>query len=118
MLTLDEILQLRDQGLTLQIVLVFDVSKGADVLLVHARHRAAPGRPHGAAHRRRGQCPGFPDAVHGAGEGRPAGRRTSQVQRIAYEDHEAAWARGGIDALVTYEPVATRLKKTGAHASC
>jgi len=32
------------------------------------------------------------------------------LKRIVYEEHESAWGRGEIDALVTYEPVAGRLK--------
>lgn len=112
MLTLDEILLLRDQGVPLQIVLVFDVSKGADVLLARAPLQGLPTL--------QGQRIGAEDSALGslmlAMVLEKAGLRSDQVRviRIVYEQHEAAWARGDIDALVTYEPVATRLKKAGA----
>ncbi len=112
MLTLDEILLLRDQGVPLQIVLVFDVSKGADVLLARPQ---LPGLP-----ALKGQRIGAEDSALGSlmlsMVLEKAGLDINQVRvrRIDYEQHEAAWTRGDIDALVTYEPVATRLKKTGA----
>lgn len=112
MLTMDEILQLRDQGVPLQIVLVFNVSKGADVLLAQPRIAQLSGL--------RGQRIGAEDSALGslmlAMVLERAGLQPGQVtvRRITYEEHEAAWARGDIDALVTYEPVAARIKKTGA----
>lgn len=112
MLTLDEILLLRDQGLQMQIVLIFDVSKGADVLLTRQR------LPSLAA--LKGKHIGAEDSALGslmlAMVLEKAGLTIDQVsvKRVVYEEHEAAWARGEVDALVTYEPVATRLKKTGA----
>lgn len=112
MLTLDEVLQLRDRGLTLQIVLVFDVSKGADMLLVQPRI-AALGQL-------RGQRIGIEDSALGALmlamvlERAGLGLQDIRRVHIAYEDHEAAWARGDLDALVSYEPVAGRLKARGA----
>lgn len=112
MLTMDEILQLRDQGVPLQIVLVFDVSKGADMLLTQPRIRDLSGL--------RGQRIGAEDSALGslmlAMVLDRAGLRPEQVtvRRIVYEEQEAAWARGEVDALVTYEPVATRIRKSGA----
>ena len=112
MLTLDEILQLRDHGVPLQIVLVFDVSKGADVLLSRAHIEQLPAI--------KGLRVGAEDSALGslmlAMVLEKAGLRHDEVliRRIPYEEHEAAWARGEIDALVTYEPVAARLKKAGA----
>lgn len=112
MLTLDEVLQLRDRGLALQVVLVFDVSKGADMLLAQPRI-ATPGQL-------RGQRIGVEDSALGALllalVLERAGLSLQDIRRvhIAYEDHEAAWARGDVDALVSYEPVAGRLKARGA----
>lgn len=112
MLTMDEVLQLRDDGVPLQIVLVFDVSKGADVLLAQPRI--------GQLAALKGQRIGAEDSALGslmlAMALDKAGLTPDQVRvkRIVYEDHEAAWTRGEVDALVTYEPVATRLKKAGA----
>lgn len=112
MLTLDEILMLRDQGVPLQVVLVFDVSKGADVLLARpALQRLADlkGRRIGAEDSALGSLM-LSMVLEKAG----LQAQDVQVQRILFEEQEAAWSRGGIDALVTYEPVATRLKKGGA----
>lgn len=112
MLTMDEILQLRDQGIPLQIVLVFDVSKGADMLLARPRIRDLAGL--------KGQRIGAEHSALGslmlAMVLDRAGLRPEEVtiRRILYEEQEAAWMRGEVDALVTYEPVATRIKKTGA----
>lgn len=113
MLTMDEVLQLRDDGVPLQIVLVFDVSKGADVLLAQPRISQLSDL--------KGQRIGTESSALGslmlAMVLDKAGLRPDQVQikRIVYEEQEAAWARGEVDALVTYEPVAARLKRTGAH---
>jgi NitT/TauT family transport system substrate-binding protein len=112
MLTLDEVLQLRDQGVTLQIVLVFDVSKGADVLLARAPVRTLAdlkGRRIGAENSALGSL-----MLAMVLEKAELQARDVQVRRIAFEEQEAAWARGDVDALLTYEPIATRLKKAGA----
>lgn len=112
MLTLDEILQLRAGGIPLEIVLVFDVSKGADVLL------SRPGITHLGA--LRGKRIGAEDSALGTLMLtlvlEKAGLRMDDilVKRIVYEEHEAAWDRGEIDALVTYEPASGRLKTRGA----
>jgi len=112
MLTLDEILQLRDHGIPLEIVLVFDISKGADVFLSRpgiSRLEALKGKRIGAEDSALGTL--LLTMVL-----EKAGLRMSDVslKRIVYEEHEAAWGRGEIDALVTYEPVAGRLKARGA----
>lgn len=112
MLTLDEVLRLRDQGTALQIVLVFDVSKGADMVLVRpalSSLRALRGRRIGAE-------PSALGALMLALVLEKAGLQRDQVElrQIPYEAQEAAWAEGTVDALITYEPAATRLKKNGA----
>lgn len=112
MLTLDQILTLRDQGTDLTIVLVFDISKGADVLMVR------PELTNLAA--LRGRRIGLVDTALGylmlSMTLEKAGLRQQdvQVRRIAYEDHDAAWARGEIDAVLTYEPMATKVRRLGA----
>jgi NitT/TauT family transport system substrate-binding protein len=112
MLTLDEVLQLRAHGTPLEIVLVFDISKGADVLL------ARPGITQLGA--LKGKRIGVEDSALGTLMLtmilQESGLQLSDVtpKRVVYEEHEAAWARGDLDALVTYEPVAGRLKARGA----
>ena len=112
MLTLDQILELRDQGVDLEIVLVFDVSKGADVLL------GRPGMRDLLA--LRGRRIGLIDSALGtlmlAMVLEKSGLKMGDItlKRIVFEEHEAVWDRGEIDALLTYEPVAGRLKRRGA----
>ncbi|MDE2617533.1 MAG: ABC transporter substrate-binding protein [Burkholderiales bacterium] len=112
MLTLDEVLRLRDQGVALQIVLVFDVSRGADMLL------ARPGMRDLAA--LRNQRVGVEDSTLGALmltlilEKAGLQRKDVSVQPIPYDEHETAWDRNYIDALITYEPLAGRLLARGA----
>ncbi len=112
MLTLDEVLQLRDQGLALQIVLVFDISRGADLLL------GRPGlRSLGDLRQRR---LGVEDSALGALmltlalEQAGLQRHQVTVLPVPYEQHESAWVGDHVDALITYEPVAGRLLARGA----
>lgn len=113
MLTLEEVLQLRDQGIPYEIVLVFDVSRGADMLL------GRPGLTRLDA--LRGQRVGVEDTALGslmltlALDKAGLRQEDISVRRIAYEGQERAWQRGEIDALVTYEPVGSRLMARGAH---
>jgi len=112
MLTLDEMLALREHGLELQAVLVFDVSRGADMLLA---------RPdlHSLAELR-GRRIGVEDTVLGTLmltlvlERAGLRRQDVRVHRIDYERHAAAWRGHEIDALVTYEPVGGLLMAAGA----
>jgi NitT/TauT family transport system substrate-binding protein len=112
MLTLDEMLALRDQGHALQAVLVFNVSRGADMLLGRPSLRSLADL--------RGQRIGVEDGVLGtlmltlALERAGLRRHEVKVHRIAYERHEAAWQGHEIDALITYEPVGGRLMASGA----
>ena len=112
MLTMDEILQLRARGTPLEIILVFDVSKGADVLL------ARPGiNSLGAL---RDKHIGAEDSALGTLmltmvlEKAELKLNDVRIKRISFEEHEAAWERGEVDAMVTYEPVAGRLRAKGA----
>lgn len=111
MLTLDEVLQLRDQGIPLQIVLVFDVSRGADMLLA----RPGVGQLAALRGRRVGAEPTALGALLLTMLLEKAGLTTQDItlRHIPHERHEAAWQRGEIDALITYEPVAARLMARG-----
>lgn len=107
MLTLDEVLQLRDQGLSLQVVLVFDISRGADTMLVR------PGIDTLAE--LRGKRIGLEDTALGSLmltlilERAGLTERDVMVRRVPYERHEAVWLQQSLDALITYEPVSGRL---------
>lgn len=112
MLTLEEALRLRDLGVALQIVLVFDVSRGADMLL------ARPGMRDLAA--LRNQRIGVEESTLGTLmltlvlEKAGLQRKDVSVQPVPYDQHETAWERNHIDALITYEPLAGRLLTRGA----
>lgn len=114
LLPLSEVLQLRDEGLKLQIVLVFDVSRGADVLLMQPGLRGLRAL--------RGQRVGVENSTQGVlmlqlaleKAGLQAG--DVQIERLPYEQHELAWGRRDVEALVTHEPVAGRLLARGARA--
>ncbi len=109
-LTLDEALSLQSEGVDLTIVLVMDVSDGADVVL------ARPEMPNGLAGARIG--------VETTALGAFMLSRFLESQGLAPEDvhivpltldqHEDAFVRRQIDAVVTFEPVKSRLLRRGA----
>lgn len=107
MLTLDEALVLQAQGMALEVVLVFDVSKGADVLLARKELQGLA--------QLRGKIIGLEPSALGELmlamilEKAGLSRADITTRYIAFEDQEAAWATSTLDALITYEPVAGRL---------
>ncbi len=112
-LTLDEVLRARDQGLPLTIVLVFDVSLGADVVVA---------RPSiSALNALRGARIGVEETAVGgvmlAHLLQHAGLEASEVVRVPLriDQHAEAWQDGRVDALITYEPVASTLLAGDAH---
>lgn len=110
-LTLDEALQLAEDGVALKIVLVMDFSNGADVLL------ARPGIDSLAA------LKGRRIAVENSATGayvlqralQRAGLTLQQVEIVAavVSEHERVYQSGKIDAVVTFDPVRTRLRAAG-----
>lgn len=106
-LTLDEVLRLRDRGIDLTVVMVFDVSVGADVLL--ARPNVAD------VSQLRGKRIGVEDS--GLAKIMIA-KLLAQAQldpdalqlEIIGSDHLDAWQRGQLDAILTYEPALSRLQ--------
>ena len=111
-LTLDEMLRARAAGLPLAAALVFDVSAGADMVL------ARPGiaKLSDLAHKRIG----FDQNALGAlvfekmleTAGLPASELT-QVDLPPARQLEA-WRRNEVDAVITYEPMATIFMREGA----
>jgi NitT/TauT family transport system substrate-binding protein len=100
------------KGVALEIVLVFDVSRGADAMVVR------PGIATLAQLRGRGI--GLEPSALGelmlAMVLEKAGLTVHDVKpvRIAYEEQEAAFQKRRIDALISYEPVIGRLMGQGA----
>jgi len=111
-LTLDEVLAARELGVPLTVVLVFNVSMGADALLAQpgvTTLQALRGLRVGVEATAVGalmldaalQAAGLPlDAV--------------RVVPLAPDEHERAFGAGRVEALVTYEPMRQRLLAAGA----
>jgi NitT/TauT family transport system substrate-binding protein len=112
MLTLDEALTLQVKGVALEIILVFDVSRGADALVVR------PGIA--TLSQLRGRSIGVEPSALGelmlAMVLEKAGLKPRDVKpiRIPYDEQEAAFKKNQIDALISYEPVVGRLMGQGA----
>ncbi len=110
-LTLDEAIAARAAGLDLKIVLVFDFSAGADVLL------ARPGID------QLGALKGKRIGVEQTGVGalmldaalKQAGlaARDIEVVSLTVDQHLAAFSSGKVDALVTFEPIAGQVVAAG-----
>ncbi|NVO04609.1 MAG: ABC transporter substrate-binding protein [Rhodoferax sp.] len=112
-LTLDEVLRARDQGLPLRVVLVFDVSVGADALL------AKPGIDSLA--QLKGRRIGYEQSALGAlmlykvleaAELRPGDVKPVPV---TFDRHLEIWITGGVDALITFEPAVGQLLERDGH---
>lgn len=111
-LTLDEALQAQAEGLDLSIVLVTDISHGADVLLARPEiERLADIR---------GQRVGYEETALGAymlGLTLQAARLelTDIVSvPVPVDEHLRAYRNGQVDAVVTFEPVRSQLLEQGA----
>jgi len=109
-LTLDQILGARASGLDLCIALVFDVSAGADAVLAIPTIDAI-----GAL---RGRRVGVETSTLGtvmvAKVLQAAGLNRADVAIVDMdEDHIAAWDKGNLDAIITYEPSLTKLRSRG-----
>ncbi|GAB4213099.1 MAG: hypothetical protein Fur007_06630 [Rhodoferax sp.] len=111
-LAFDEVLVARSAGLDLSVVLVMDVSMGADMLLVRQGVKTLQ--------ELKGLRVGLEESsiaeilLHEAL--RLGGLSTTDVQlvRLPNDQHIKAWQDQFVDALVTYEPQATPLLAQGA----
>jgi len=111
-LTLDETLLLAQDGIDLRIILILDVSNGADVLM------ARPEITQPAE--LRGRRIGVENTALGAyvlsRALEQAGLLPTEVQVVSLtvDRHEEAYLTGEVDAVVTFEPVRTKLLDRGA----
>jgi NitT/TauT family transport system substrate-binding protein len=112
-LTLDEVLRVRAQGIPLTCVLVFDVSAGADMVLVKNET--------GSLAELAGKRIGFEKSALGSlmlykllHAARLEKSAIIPVE-VNYDQHITAWNQGKIDAVITFEPVASQLLNQGAH---
>lgn len=111
-LTLDETLTLAQFDPNFSIVLVVDISNGADVILGRAEIKSMKDL--------RGKRIGVESTAVGAytlsRALQKAGLKYEEVTAVNLNvnEHEAAFKQGTIDAVVTFEPVRTRLLTAGA----
>jgi len=111
-LTLDEALQLRDQGLDLLVPLIFNISEGADTVLAQAYIDSAEAL--------RGKRLGLEKTPLAAIVLdyflRDSGLQKDDLalQYIDLVDHVQQFELGNIDALITFQPVTAQLQAGGA----
>lgn len=111
-LTLDEALTTLDQGLDVSVVLVFNESVGADLVLGQAHvSRLADLRG-----KRLGYEASSVAEIMLAAVLKAAGLQRSEVSlvNLPVDQQEAAWHARQVDAVITYEPVASTLLALGA----
>lgn len=111
-LTLDEVLRVRGEGIPLTVILVFDVSVGADVVLARpgiAGLAGLKGKRIGVEDQGRGAL-----MLHRLLEKAGLGPQEVVPVQIKAEGHMASWSASGLDAIITYEPSATEIEKRGA----
>jgi len=111
-LTLDEVLTLREAGIPLEVVAVLDISSGADVILAKPEYRSFADL--------RGRTIGVESTALGA----YVLTRALQLNDVEFADvhvvhldvsaHLRAFNNGIVDAIVTFEPVKTKLTSVGA----
>ncbi len=113
LLTMDETLGLMQYGVDLRVVLVLDVSNGADVVMAKPDITSLQDL--------RGKRIGVETTAIGAlmfdALLTEAALSVADVQvvNIAVHEHAAAYREGKVDALVTFDPVRTKLLAEGAH---
>lgn len=111
-LTLDEVLKARAQGIPLTVIMVFDISAGADMLIARPGIRQLSDL--------RGKRIGFEQDAVGAlmlaSVLRAAGLSKEDIKPVTLTiaQHLDAWARNQIDAIITFEPIAIQLLAQGA----
>ncbi|MBN2645050.1 MAG: ABC transporter substrate-binding protein [Desulfuromonadaceae bacterium] len=108
-MTLDDVLSLRNDGVPLTVVLFFDASAGADLLLA---------RPDiSTLAQLKGRTIGMEDSTLGRlilAEALAQAGLTAQDVRLCYEivfHHDELWRQGNVDALITYLPVSDDISR-------
>ena len=111
-LTLDEVLTARSQGLPLTVVMVFNFSAGADVIVGRPELQGLAdlvGRRVGVEQTAVGALMLGSALAH-------AGIDPARIERVhlTIDEQGAAFLLGDVDAVVTFEPVAGQLLEAGA----
>lgn len=111
-LTLDEVLVLLQNGIPVQIFLVTDVSHGGDVILARpeiTRFEQLAGKRVGVEG---GALGGY--VLSRALDRHGLALDAIDIVHLEVHEHAAAYEAGRVDAVVTFEPVRTRLLAAGA----
>ena len=113
-LTLDELLLARDGGLDARVAMVFNESHGADVVMA----RPEVDRLEGLRGRRIGLEATAVGALMFSRLMQSADLQPQDVMRVhlTADQHVRAYERGDVDVVITFEPMATSLRKQGALA--
>lgn len=111
-MTLDEVLQLSESGHAPRIILVNDISNGADVILAKPHLKSLT------------DLKGHRVGVENTALGAYVITRACQLSGLSLreitivpseiDEHEGIFDRGEVDAVITFEPVRTRLLAKGA----
>jgi len=112
-LTLDETLDLLHSGVQLRILMVLDVSYGADAVMAHPRVKRLSDLKG-----KRIAILNIPLGVYMLSRTLDAAglsRNDVKVIPSAESKHEEMYRRGAADAFITFEPFKTRLAAQGAH---
>jgi len=112
-LTLDEVLRARADGIDLTVILIFNISAGADMLLAKPEFTTIQ--------QLKGKRIGLEQGALGA----IMLAKLLQQNNLTYDDIQqipininqayAAWQNNEVDALITYEPLASQLLANHAH---
>lgn len=111
MLTLDEMIRLCSEGFDLRVAMIFDISVGADVVISQPGIERADqlvGKKIGYEASALGALMLHEFLTHSILD-----RNEVTLVDIPHDQHPQAWSNGELDALITYEPNATKLLQTG-----
>ena len=110
-LTLDEVLSARAAGLPLSLVLIFNISVGADMLVARSGIKTLAD----LKGRRMGYEPSSVGELMLSEVLKAAGLTRDHIQLVpaSISQQYDAWERHEVDALVTYEPLASQLLAMG-----
>ncbi|MBF0255625.1 MAG: ABC transporter substrate-binding protein [Gammaproteobacteria bacterium] len=111
-LTLDEVLSARAQGLQLTLVTVMNISAGADVVLSKPEIKT----PQDLRGKRIGIYPSTPALLLLEALLQQGGLEQGDVEleTMAVQQQPEQWRQGGLDAVISYEPTASALRRLGA----
>ncbi|WP_241674449.1 ABC transporter substrate-binding protein [Candidatus Methylobacter oryzae] len=106
-LTLDEVLKARATGLPVSVAMIFDISAGADMLIARSGIKTLAdlkGRRIGFERGAVGELI-LTEVLHTAA----LTREDVKLLTVNIDEHRGVWDRNEVDAIATYEPVASQL---------